>query len=294
MKIEIPEQNGVKESVGSDETALNKEGDPVADLFFNLGIDIEKINPLILRKLRLLNQETNTFKDEKMAIYIARALFRYYAENIPHKKFTDQEEKTVLVGTLFTDIGKTGPRNATPEQEKIILDIYNVENIFKPEETTLLQFINKHFPDDAETRLVTIETIEKVARNMTMREFYNLHSEWTLKIISGDGVPLEAVAAAATHHMLEGINPEEIVGKDGRFTRYFGDNVSFSRDDKLIIILDKYDAGRRRGKLTHVQAIELIRNKIKGNEQFAEDEEFEELLDNLDTMIATSETIYEN
>lgn len=275
------------------EVTLSKERDRMNELFLELGIDVENIHPNILRKLRLLNKETHTFRDEERAIHIAQALFRYYELNFPDQKFTDQEKKTVLVGTLFTDIGKTGPRNATPEQEKVILSIYNVENVFKPEETTLLQFMQKYFPKDAEHRLATIETIEKVSRNMTMREFYNLHPEWTLEIISGDGVPLEAVGAAAAHHALEGVNPQYIIDKDSRFTKYFGDNISFSRDDKLIIILDKYDAARRRGKMTHAQAIEFVRNKIKSNEQFSSDSEFEELLDNLDMMISTDEKIYE-
>lgn len=274
------------------ELTLTKERDHVAELFLELGIDIEKINPDILRKLRLLNRETQTFKDEERSIHIAQALFEYYEMNFPDRKFTYQEKKTVLVGTMFTDIGKTGPRNATLEQEKIILDIYGVENISKPEETTLLQFMNKYFPKDTEEKLAIIETIEEVARDITMREFYNLHPEWTLGIISGDGVPLEAIGAAAAHHTLEGVNPQNIIGKDGRFTKYFGDNISFSRDDKLIIVLDKYDAARRRGKMTHGEAIEFVRRKIKANEQFSNDAEFEELLNNLNAMISANESIY--
>lgn len=289
MTKELLEQFG-RNKLASEE----KEKDRIAELFIELGISTEEIHPNILRKLKLLNERTQTFKDEEKAIHIAQELFRYYEENYPDKKFTDQEKKTVLVGTLFTDIGKTGPRDATSEQEEIILDIYSIENIDKPpEEITLLQFMNNNFPGDAEKRLETIETIEKISRNMTMREFYNLHPEWTLDIVSGDGVPPEAIGAAAAHHALEGVNPKNIINKDGRFTKYFGGNVSFSRDDKLIIILDKYDAARRRSKMTHAQAIEFVRKKIKSNEQFAGDEEFEELVNNLDAMISKNEKIYE-
>lgn len=294
MIKEMFKQNKSMNHFEENEAVLVKEGDHVAELFVELGINTEEIHPNILRKLKLLNKRTKTFKDEEKAIHIAQELFRYYEKNFPDKKFTDQEKKTILVGTVFTDIGKTGPRDATPEQEEIILDIYSVENIDRqPEEITLLQFMNKYFSGDAEKRLGTIITIEKISRNMTMREFYNLHPEWTLDIISGDGVPPEAIGAAAVHHALEGVNPQNIIGKDGRFTKYFGDNTSFSRDDKLIIVLDKYDAARRRGKMTHAQAIEFVRKKIKSNEQFAEDKEFEELLNNLGAMISRDKKIYE-
>ena len=85
----------------------------------------------------MLNEKTQTFRDEERSVHLARALFKYYEENMSDKKFTDAEQKTVLTGTMFTDIGKTGPRNATPEQEEIILDVYNVENVIKPEGVTL-------------------------------------------------------------------------------------------------------------------------------------------------------------
>ena len=270
---------------------VETERDHLRELFEELGLDVEKMNPNIVRKLLLLNERTKTFKDEERSVHVARALFRYYEKNLSDRKFTDVEQRTVLIGTMFTDIGKTGPRNATPEQEELISDIYGVENIIDPKKVTLEGFINDNFPEDADDKLKVLEEMG-VGRDITMREFYNLHPKWTLETISGDGVPPEAVAAAATHHMLEGINPEEIVGKDGRFTKYFGDNVSFDRAEKLIILLDKYDAYRRRGKKSHKEAIELVRDKIKSNPNFADDREFEELVDNLDAMLSTDEQVY--
>ena len=240
----------------------------------------------------MLSERTEIFRDEERSLGIARALFQYYKEKLPNDKFTDEEQRTVLIGTMFTDIGKTGPRNATPKQEEVVLGIYGIENIADPEKTTLVQFINDNFQKDAEDRLAALKEMG-IDGGITMREFYNLHSKWTLEIISGDGVPPEAIAAAATHHMLEGINPEEIVGKDGRFTKYFGDNVFFDRAEKLIIILDKYDAFRRRGKKENKEAIELARNVVKSNPNFAKDGEFEELLNNLDLMVSENDRVYE-
>lgn len=274
------------------QTGFEAERDHMRELFEELGLDVEKMNPNIVRKLLLLNDRTETFKDEERSVHVARALFRYYEKNLPDEKFTDTEQRTVLIGTMFTDIGKTGPRNATSEQEKLMLDIYEIEGIIDPTKVTLEQFINDNFAEDATDRLAMLKEMG-IDGEISMREFYNLHPKWTLEIISGDGVPPEAVAAAATHHMLEGINPEEIVDKDGRFTKYFGDNVFFDRAEKLIIILDKYDAFRRRGKKGHKEAIKLVRDKIRSNPNFADDNEFEELLHNLDLMLSANEKVYE-
>ena len=49
---------------------------------------------------------------------------------------------------------------------------------------------------------------------------------------------------------------------------------------------------RRRGKKDHKEAIELLKKKIKLNLNFAEDQEFDELVDNLDAMMSENEKIY--
>lgn len=272
----------------------SEKRDHMKELFEELGLDVEKMNPNILRKLTLLNDKTETFKDEERSVHIARALFRHYENRLPHERFTGQEQRTVLIGTMFTDIGKTGPRNATPEQEELILSIFNVESRKHGQADVLSveEYIKDHFPDAYTDKIEGLRAMG-LDTNMTMRQFWNMHSQWTLEIISGDGLPPEAVAAAATHHMLEGVNPQEIVGKDGRFTKYFGDNVYFDRAEKLIIILDKYDAARRRGQMSHDKAVEFVRNKIKTNPNFAEDKEFEGLLINLDAMLSANAQVYE-
>ena len=270
---------------------VEQKQDAITRLFTELGLDIEKTNPNILRKLRLLNERTKTFEDEQKAIQIARALFDFYQNRYPAESFSESEQKTVLVGTAFTDIGKTGPVNATPEEEELVLDIYGVENIIQPEKITVREFLTSFLPENIEKKLSVLEGIG-INPDVTMRQFYNMHSRWTLEIISGDGVPLEAVAAAAAHHLLEGVNPDDIIGNDSRFTRYFGENVAFDRAEKLIIILDKYDAARRRSGKNHKEAIEFVKNRIKSNPNFTEDGEFEKLLDNMDAMISANSDIY--
>src|SRR3989338_5024526 len=287
-EIDVERKEALEQAEAENEVTLTKERDHITKLFLELGIDIKAVHPNIVRKLRLLNEKTKKFfEDEEQALHLARMLFRYYEEKLPDGVFTEEEKRIVLVGTIFTDIGKTGPRDATPEQEELILSIFNVESK-KPgqaETLSLQTYLQINFPDKYNNMIEKISVISGLSPEMTMRQFWNMHSQWTLDIISGDGVPSEAIAAAAAHHLLEGVNPEEIVGKDGRFTRYFGANISFDRPEKLIIILDKYYAARRRSDATHEEAIKFVSNKIKSNKWFSKDKEFEELLNNLDAML---------
>ena len=98
---------------------------------------------------------------------------------------------------------------------------------------------------------------------MSMRAFWNLHSTWTLQILRGDGVPPGAVMAAAAHHLLENINPLAAIAEDWRLKRYFEQGAFFARPEKLVILLDKDDAVRRRGKRSHDDAIAWLRQLIE-------------------------------
>src|SRR3989344_9280595 len=147
----------MKEAMTTSQKEVETERDHLRELFEERGLDVEKMNPNIVRKLLLLNEETETFKDEERSVHVARALFRYYEKNLSDRRFTDTEQRIVLIGTMFTDIGKTGPRDATTEQENLILDIYGVENIIDPKKITLEEFINDNFPEDSTERLATLK-----------------------------------------------------------------------------------------------------------------------------------------
>ncbi len=83
---------------------------------------------------------------------------------------------------------------------------------------------------------------------------------------------------------MEGVNPEAIIAPDGKFRRDFGDNAAFDRQEKMIIILDHYDAEIRRSKKSHKEAIAAITDRANANPRFAEDQEFFALLKEFDTV----------
>jgi hypothetical protein len=249
----------------------------------DVGFDAERIRPSILARMRLLAETTETLNDCERAVRIANDIFRYYDVSKPLKRFTAQERRIVVIGTLFSDVGKSGPAGASPDGQQLVAEMFAVEGVIDGK-TSAARFFEVYFPADAAHRARRFGALGLDAA-MTMRAFWNLHSAWTLHIIQGDGVPMEAVPAAATHHILENVNPDSLVAEDGRFTKYFGKHASFERPEKLVILLDKYDAALRRGHCTHDQAIALLHEVIARNHRFCGDHEFLELIEDLDKVM---------
>lgn len=248
------------------------------DICASVDLDTEKIKPSILERMRLLAETTETVKDCERATELAGQVFSRYTDS--PRSFSEAERRTVVIGSLFADIGKSGPGDAELNGQQLIAEMFAVEHVDDPQ-ISVRDFFAQYFPADSNERISRFETLG-LDPGMTMREFWNLHSLWTLQIIQGDGVPQEAVAAAATHHLLENVNPDSIVAEDGKFTKYFGENSSFDRAEKLVILLDKYDASRRRGGRSHEESIIWLKKLIAGHPRFHDDPQFLELIDVLD------------
>jgi hypothetical protein len=251
------------------------------------GVDVDLLSAELLERMRLLAETTETVEDCQRAAEMAQEMFRYYEQQKPEQRFSEVDQRTVLIASLFSDIGKTGPAQADEAAQRLIAEMFSVERV-PDEKMSVTDFFRTYFADDASDRAARFRALG-LDPTITMREFWNMHSAWTLHIIQVGGIPLEAVAAAATHHLLENVNPDSIVAHDGRFTRYFGENNRVDRPEKLIILLDKYDAARRRAGRSHEDAIRWLRALIANNARFGDDQEFFALIDDLDLVMRERE-----
>lgn len=237
-----------------------------------VGFDVERLDPAVLERMRVLASTSETATDgTRMADYAARVFARSDARG--ERPWTGVERCTVVLGCLFSDIGKTGPLRADVEAQRVIAEMFGVERV-KDETQPVAAFFEARFPGDAARRTEIFRGLG-LDPTMSLRAFWNLHASWTLEIVEAGGVPREAVAAAATHHFLDDVNPSDLVSADGRFSRPFGENVAFDRAEKLVIALDKYDAARRRGACGHDAAMAWIRGwaerkpKLRGDDEMA-------------------------
>jgi hypothetical protein len=254
--------------------------EPMRALCAQVGFDLDSVKPSVIERLQVLAQHSQTVLDSTRMIARAWDIFRYYEQAKPAEVFTALERRIVVLGCLFSDIGKTGPVGASVDGQALIAEMFSVEGV-REETQSVGQFFITYFPADAVERTRRFEALG-LEPTLTMRQFWNLHSVWTLEITEAGGLPPEVIAAAATHHLLDNVNPGAIVAEDRRFTRSFGDNASFDRAEKLIILLDKYDALLRRSRHTHEAAILWLRTRVDQNPQFRGDAELSTLISDLD------------
>jgi hypothetical protein len=255
----------------------------VEEIACEAGINLNEIDPEVVARLVLLHEKSPTLLDEYRALLMAKKLFAHCAETDPAHAYSESEQKTVRVGTIFTDIGKTGPKHARRAAQDCITEMFGIDEHVDPK-TPVLEFLKTHFPLDYPGRLILLDEAG-VKPDQTMRQFWNMHSAWTLEIIHESGIPPEAIPAAALHHRVEGMNPQGIVGNDERFTRYFGENVAFDRAEKMVIMLDKYDAARRRGSMNHEEAVAYLRKHIGNHGSYDDDPEFHRLINDIETVL---------
>jgi hypothetical protein len=253
-----------------------------------VGLSSETVAPHILERMALLEELTPTLQDEVAAIGRSSKIFEQAAA--AGHPYTEEEQQIVRIGTLFTDIGKTGPRAASAEQARWVARMFAVENN-PPEEVQapVARFLKNHFPDEAQTAAAELEAIGVSVDGLTMRDFYNLHTTWTRELLTDSGVPADAIPAAAAHHRLRGDDPGHLFleGSDA-YAQQAGHNVAYDRPEKLVSILDMYDAYCRRGGLDHRAAMERLEGWLQKtwDGRYAQDPEIREIMADLDAAMA--------
>ncbi len=272
---------------------IRREHITLEEISQEAGLNLGTIDAETRGRLRLLHEKTATLKDERHAILLVKQFIENYEKNAEKKSFTIEEQRTVFLGTLLSDIGKTGPHGAPLPVQKCIAEMYGIDIDLEPpaEIMTVQEFLGKFFLDDAKRRLGLLSLV-KVTPEMTMREFFKLHAKWTWSILKhAIGIPRDALVAAATHHVLEGVDPVGILEVENT-ENHKKPRLKLSRAAKLVILLDKYDAARSRGKLNHKDAIARLRSTISRNLRSAPDGEFAQLITDME-IVFTDNTLYD-
>lgn len=182
-----------------------------------------------------------------------------------------EELEAITLATKLTDIGKTGPGQATKKQQRLIAKMYATETEFPkpPHLLSLREFLelsaDPEIKNHVDEHLATLTSMGLAKLNT--RDFINLHAEWTWEIIADDGaIPQEAKVTAALHHLLDGVNPGGLVDLPNEKLLIPTLNRSVDMPEIFTILLDKYQARRRfvdkklGRKRTHFEQIAWLRN----------------------------------
>lgn len=178
-----------------------------------------------------------------------------------------EDELNFLAAVTLHDVGKTGPLNASEASREAIIKLFTVKNIPKPATVSVAQAADIHIEGDTKEFLqhlweAGVKTSEK------MPNFWNKHARWTHEILLkyldvSNPAHRQIIKIASSHHYLEKQNPARLrLDKPDQTPAELKDNFLI----KLLILLDKYQAMRARGKQPSAMAKENMSAKIAGPE----------------------------
>jgi hypothetical protein len=98
--------------------------------------------------------------------------------------FIGLERRIVVIGTLFSGIGKTGPATADRDGQRLVTEMFAVKNVIDGGARTVAWVFAVYFAADVADRVRRFGLLGLDA-GMTMREFWNLHSAWSLHSLQG-------------------------------------------------------------------------------------------------------------
>lgn len=248
---------------------------------------------------KILEHLIDLEKYTKLHNYDARAIYEAYFQifNLLRKKeklnipeLSEEDLGIGLAAFLLHDIGKSGPAEATPKQRELVSRLYNLEVLPKGRETLLVEAVKIIFDElgsleEGSSTSIRLEAYLKELEELglpteeLMASFYKAHAEWTSQILhkfldQSNSLYRRITKIASSHHYFEQSNPEGINLQNRDLPE------EERRDNfliKMLIVLDQYQGGRRRGKKTPEEAMRFVIDKLAKN-GLAEDPEFAEII----------------
>ncbi|MEN9341824.1 MAG: hypothetical protein RIQ54_80 [Candidatus Parcubacteria bacterium] len=279
---------GASEHQSSESSLYEHPRESVVAFFRELGIEDHELHETIIERLALIETRYRRFNDDsRMICRGLRNLFDYITHTSPQQLSISETEinKTVLAGFIH-DIGKSGPATVGPEHQAMVVDIYGIEGV-RDGTASISSVLREHRPEDAD-RFLSLLSELGITEHTTMREFWNLHGVWTHDILEQyqcAGIDRETRIIAGSHHIAEGINPYHVTDSTiplgaieiGALEQYL-DVI----EERALIIIDKYQASRRRSETSHETAMTVVRSIIE--KKFDHDPIMQFILSAIDTL----------
>lgn len=236
-------------------------------------------------------KELEITKHNRDARVIYNAAFQTFhlirKENLyPLKK---EDLGPLLAASILHDIGKSGPADLPAKIRKTIIELYGLETPLHNHQRLDVGGQLKHLILQSQesgyypARLAQLSDNLKQAgidKEHSIRNFWQKHTQWTFDLLNrflkkDNPLDQKIIKIAASHHYLEGFNPAEVNLKN---TAPPEEEKRLNFLIKLLIVFDKYQGARRRGRLKPSEALEDVRKKI-ADKNFGQDSEFQSILE---------------
>ncbi len=257
----------------------------------------EKLNEDLIQRLILLEKESRFNEDSRKIERGLGNVFdyfeKYYADSHPELMLTEKQKGEGRMAAILHDIGKTGPDSATLDESKSIVKIFAKES-FKDPNLSLEDMVSNNFSKEEAEEVTSHLKMMKINLQVTMREFWDMHAQWTHDILEKfpKNLTKSTRIIAGSHHFNKGINPYNLSESDVPFqseTIGLMEEYINAIGGRILMAMDQYEARRRRGDSDHKTAIEWVRENMENSKYFKNDKILPIILDAMDALGKTEE-----
>lgn len=256
--------NGEKKELSLEEGAAREQF--VVDQFLRVGLDIQRF-PELFERFKLLNgPESKHFEDAAQMVDIIETIWEQLEEQLP-----ELGKEQMILATLLHDVGKSGPKEATSEEQELIVSLFDprhyraiAEKGERVEDMPILHAIRESDLENSVQHKV-VEYLRKLGVDIegeTMIDFWRRHADWTydiLKVSKDDKIDERLAAMAASHHILDGKNPAGLNTED---IPQEAKAIETIETYEVLTLVDKFQAFVKRSGLSHNEAIKVLRGII--------------------------------
>lgn len=172
----------------------------------------------------------------------------------------------VYIASVIHDIGKTGPHDVAPDEQRLIVDLfsYSIEKIGEPEAVTIEEALMANGVSSKTKEIEQVLTRIGLNLKSTMRKFYDKHAYWTEELLREyDDVFDERIRLiAASHHLDRGIDPCGIFPKLALEGGAGEEENVLGVECRALLALDKYEAVVTRRGRNHREAMAVVRDML--------------------------------
>lgn len=233
--------------------------DFIRNQFLNLGVDLEKENPVIFERILELNGgKESHFRD---AVKMAEIIDLIW-EDLEVKSISREKMKLCA---LLHDIGKTGPLDASPKVKKVIKNLFEHRTFKDSRGKNIDSALQEEKVEDwEEVEKILKEELGVDLKKETMIDLWQRHADWTYEILKNnksESIDEEVVIIASSHHILDGKNPAGLATED---IPEGAKSLEMMDKYQVLTLVDKYQAFRGRSAYDHEEAIMALVALVEG------------------------------
>lgn len=230
----------------------------------------EPLSEEVIGRLVLLEQKSEFNEDarqiERGVTNVLNLFLARYAGRYPELRLTAERKNFGRTAAILHDIGKSGPAEATSREQEAVVKLFAIEGINKPERS-VGEIVAENFSEGEAEDLLRALAACSIDAKMTMTRFWNHHANWTHDILEKypAGLNKHIRLIAGSHHIDNEIDPYGTPGrgalKTAEIIKTQGDEID-DLEERVLIVVDRYQAAIRRSRLNHREAINWLRKNL--------------------------------